>query len=663
MIYNNVVNLIYLGTHVGIIFEDGSTLQVKYKDLEYPYFYADKSLYGRNIISSAPQKINILSLDGFKEMDMYKIEVDNPMIIRSLAGNCKISAEGSVPYLERRLGADGIIKFVSAPSKYIFYDVEKTKKKFMIGAIVVINGKELEYQKFDSVQEFLKYIYENQIPINLAWNASGYDIDRIEERLDKVDLKYREYWAYTCKLDFMLLYSMYLQTRNLTLEQAAKKLKLGGKLKLDKSIYDMTDKELVEYNKQDVKLLVQIDDKAQLVRLNFEAANRFGVIPNKISALPMTDNLMIMKVREKYNAYLQDAKNKLEITHSGAIIKRPESKIYKNVAELDVNSLYPNVIINIEYNGVGKEVWKIIKELVSEFITMRIRYKKEYEKSKDIALKIKQQMFKIFPNSVYGVLSNSMWRYVNMEMGEFVVLEARKILMSIKDIIEKLGFAVIYMDTDSVFIENVNTKEQAEKLATVVNKKIVPFEVKLDQYFKTLAFFKKADNTGAAKKKYAGKTADEELVVRGLEMVRKDWCEYVREVQERVLNLILDGGTREDIEKYFSDISKGLRSVDIRKLLFVKSMKLGEKYKIKTRQVKALQQLGDKVEGNLVFVSYFMSFNGEPKAVPEGESLEDYRKFIDYDWYEKKQIMAIKGRMISVFPDNRQTKLGFSTSL
>ena len=105
--------------------------------------------------------------------------------------------------------------------------------------------------------------------------------------------------------------------------------------------------------------------------------------------------------------------------------------------------------------------------------------------------------------------------------------------MKTKDIAEeKLGFNVVYGDTDSIMINTgTNTLKDAldmgKRLKQEVNVLYKCLEIEIDGVFKSLLLLKK--------KKYAALnvvnfgTPDEQIVkeVKGLDMVRRDWLEQL----------------------------------------------------------------------------------------------------------------------------------------
>lgn len=141
--------------------------------------------------------------------------------------------------------------------------------------------------------------------------------------------------------------------------------------------------------------------------------------------------------------------------------------------------------------------------------------------------------------------------------------------MKTKDIAEdKLGFNVVYGDTDSIMI-NTGTSVLADslkmgaQLKAEVNVLYKCLEIEIDGVFKSLLLLKK--------KKYAALNVEnfgtpyEKVVkeVKGLDMVRRDWCNLSKEVGNFVLEEILSGKDREkivvELNNYLSDIGEKMK--------------------------------------------------------------------------------------------------------
>jgi len=145
--------------------------------------------------------------------------------------------------------------------------------------------------------------------------------------------------------------------------------------------------------------------------------------------------------------------------------------------------------------------------------------------------------------------------------------------MKTKDIAEdKLGFSVIYGDTDSIMINTGTTKipqamEMGKKLKGEVNQLYKCLEIEIDGIFKSMLLLKK--------KKYAALivenpgTPEEKITteLKGLDMVRRDWCPLSKDVGNFVLKEILSGKQREDVvmslNEYLTNIGNQLKTGDI----------------------------------------------------------------------------------------------------
>ena len=128
---------------------------------------------------------------------------------------------------------------------------------------------------------------------------------------------------------------------------------------------------------------------------------------------------------------------------------------------------------------------------------------------------------------------------------------------------ERLGFSVVYGDTDSIMI-NTGTSQLQEallmgkKLKDEVNCLYKCLEIEIDGVFKSLLLLKK--------KKYAALnvvnwgTREETIVkeVKGLDMVRRDWCQLSKNVGNKVLEEILSGKEREAIVLELNNYLSGI---------------------------------------------------------------------------------------------------------
>jgi DNA polymerase elongation subunit (family B) len=153
--------------------------------------------------------------------------------------------------------------------------------------------------------------------------------------------------------------------------------------------------------------------------------------------------------------------------------------------------------------------------------------------------------------SAYTGQLGSIWnRYGNVRVFEEINKLSREVLIKTKDVVQELGYELIYADTDSVFIKIPNgTKrsDQNQKLVTILHREIgLPISIEHD--FKYLVLLPlEADEKIEALKQYYGITQEGQLVVRGIELRRHDTPKFMKEFQTELLSTLFDCEDVKDI--------------------------------------------------------------------------------------------------------------------
>ena len=248
---------------------------------------------------------------------------------------------------------------------------------------------------------------------------------------------------------------------------------------------------------------------------------------------------------------------------------------------------------------------------------------------------------------------------------------------------EKLGFSVVYGDTDSIMINSgtTNLKDAIEigrRLKAEVNVLFKCLEIEIDGVFKSLLLLKK--------KKYAALqinnwgTPEQTIVkeVKGLDMVRRDWCNLSKDVGNKVLEEILSGKEREQIivelNTFFSTLKERMENgnINIQKYVITKQLTQApsayQNFKALPHVIVAnrLIQNGGKTESDLVgnFVGYVIcdknqeeqkegdknapyKFSFEDTAYSFDELINSQGKLkIDLEWYKISQLIPPIQRLI-----------------
>ena len=142
---------------------------------------------------------------------------------------------------------------------------------------------------------------------------------------------------------------------------------------------------------------------------------------------------------------------------------------------------------------------------------------------------------------LYGS-TGSLWnRYGNVLAFEEINKLSRGMLIRTKDMVQSLGYELVYADTDSVFIEkkDCTAKDHQQLIDTLSKETGLP--ISIDYHYKFLVLLPlEADEKIEVLKHYFGITYEDELVVRGIETRRHDTPNFIKQFQTQLLYTLLD---------------------------------------------------------------------------------------------------------------------------
>uniref|UniRef100_A0A8D3CC77 DNA polymerase n=1 Tax=Scophthalmus maximus TaxID=52904 RepID=A0A8D3CC77_SCOMX len=296
-------------------------------------------------------------------------------------------------------------------------------------------------------------------------------------------------------------------------------------------------------------------------------------------------------------------KRKKKAAYAGGLVLDPKVGFYdKFVLLLDFNSLYPSIIqeFNICFTTVQREAHNTkkkeedepedIPEIPDSNLEMGIlpkeirklverrRQVKQLMKQQDInpdlymQYDIRQKALKLTANSMYGCLGFSFSRFYAKPLAALVTHKGREILMHTKDMVQKMNLEVIYGDTDSIMI-NTNSRSLEEvfklgnKVKAEVNKLYKLLEIDIDGVFKSLLLLKKKKYAALVVEHHGEGQYSVKQELKGLDIVRRDWCDLAKECGNYVIGQILSDQSRdvivENIQKHLVEVGEKVASGDI----------------------------------------------------------------------------------------------------
>ncbi|XP_076577515.1 DNA polymerase alpha catalytic subunit isoform X2 [Chaetodon auriga] len=297
-------------------------------------------------------------------------------------------------------------------------------------------------------------------------------------------------------------------------------------------------------------------------------------------------------------------KRKKKAAYAGGLVLDPKVGFYdKFVLLLDFNSLYPSIIqeFNICFTTVQREAHNtqkknqedeleeipeipdsnlemgILPKEIRKLVERRKQVKqlmKQHDINPDLYLQydIRQKALKLTANSMYGCLGFSFSRFYAKPLAALVTHKGREILMHTKDMVQKMNLEVIYGDTDSIMINTNSTSlEEVFKLGTKVkvevNKLYKLLEIDIDGVFKSLLLLKKKKYAALVVETHGEGRYSVKQELKGLDIVRRDWCDLAKECGNYVIGQILSDQNRdvivENIQKHLVEVGEKVAAGEI----------------------------------------------------------------------------------------------------
>ncbi|MBI2575257.1 ribonuclease H-like domain-containing protein, partial [Candidatus Woesearchaeota archaeon] len=496
------------------------------------------------------------------------------------------------------------------------------------------------------VLRFVKKVFGRSLKTT-AYDLNSVAVEVLDERKDDVDLS-RLYAAWESNTDLEAFCKYNLQDAVLTLKLAE-------------------------------KLLPNVVELVKVVRLAIDDVSR-------MSFSQLVEWFMI-KEAKNFNelvpnrpAYVE-SRQRFESTYEGAYVYEPTPGLYRDITVFDFRSLYPTIIsahnispdtINcdccIEEDLVpqpGSRTWfcrkrkGFISTVIEGIITRRLRIKEIMKTAgENRMLKAREEALKTIANSMYGYLGFFGARWYSVECARSITAYGRHYIMSVIEKAKK-DFSVLYSDTDSIFISlGGRTRHDAERFANDINSSLPGLmELEYEGFYPAGIFVAVKARGYGAKKKYALLTEDGGIKIRGFETVRRNLSLISKEVQEKVIGMLLKGHEPEKAAEYVKGVIEMLRakSAPVEKLVIKTQLQkeVGSYDSIAPHVAvaKRMRQQGKDV-GIGATISYVV-VEGEDKISGRAKMPEEVKEGeYDAEYYIHNQIIPSVGKIFEIFGIN-----------
>jgi len=450
-------------------------------------------------------------------------------------------------------------------------------------------------------------------------------------------------------------------------------------------------KMLFDYALADAKSTMGIADK--LLPFIIQLSSIVGLPLDQIGPASVGRRVewYLMRHAYKFEELIPNLTERPHVSYKGAIVLEPKKGVHENVAVLDFSAMYPNIMIKYNISpdtyvdpseSLREEDVYVAPEVGHEFrkkpdgfyrkVLLNLLRAREEIRSRmkgldptSIEYRIldeRQRALKIIANATYGYCGWIGARWYKREVAEATTAWGRKIITETIKMAQSLGLEVIYGDTDSVFVKY--DKEKVEKLVKMVKERF-GLKIKPDKIYVRVFFTE-------AKKRYCGLLPDGRIDVVGLEAVRGDWSELAKEVQEKVIEIVVREGDPYKAVNYVKDVIKELREgkIPLSKLIVWKTLSKDiSEYEAHAAHVVAARKMlkagialkkGDKI-GFIITKGFSsrISDRAEPYFM-----VKDFSQ-VDVDYYIDKQIIPAALRILGYFgiKDTHIKTVGKQTSL
>ncbi len=243
----------------------------------------------------------------------------------------------------------------------------------------------------------------------------------------------------------------------------------------------------------------------------------------------------------------------------GGMIFSPKIGLHENVVVLDYENEYANLILknNLSYETItstedGRIIGKsnenpgLLPTVLEKILKRRVFFKnlqKTFVINTNEWLCCEHRIvaLKDILVSLYGTTGSFWNRFANVAAFEEINRLSREVLIKTKDIVQGLGFELLYADTDSVFLKKIGASLEDFEFAKDALRRETDLPISLENYYKFLVLLPlEADEKMEALKHYFGITHGNELIARGIEIRRHDAPNFIKEFQTELLYTLFD---------------------------------------------------------------------------------------------------------------------------
>ena len=313
---------------------------------------------------------------------------------------------------------------------------------------------------------------------------------------------------------------------------------------------------------------------------------------------------------------------------------------YGPITALDFASLYPSImrahnlcysslvldpkygnVPGVEYEQYGpyrfaQGVPSLLPSILNELAAFRKKAKKLMAAAEGTPMEAvyngQQLAYKISMNSIYGFTGATKGMLPCVAIASTVTMRGRQMIEETKNYVEEHfpGAKVRYGDTDSVMVEfdvqgrkgqeaidySWQLGEQASEQCSKLFK--APNDLELEKVYCPYFLYSKKRYAAKMYEKKGDAVVFKKIDVKGLQVVRRDTCMYVRGVLKQLLNLVLNSEDPRPAIDYARESARLLLKGKVDPKELTMSKQLGADYKTRVPHVEVRDKIRKRAPGS-----------------------------------------------------------------
>ena len=404
--------------------------------------------------------------------------------------------------------------------------------------------------------------------------------------------------------------------------------------------------EVAEYCLKDTELPHLIAEKTCLIQNQIEMAKATWVPMSYLSERGQQIKVFSQVCRKARELgfmvpTMRVDKNAAPTEYQGAtVLDAQTGAYYTPITALDFASLYPSImrahnlcfstlvmhtqykdLPNVKYETYGphtfaQEVPSLLPVILNELAVFRKKAKKLMAAAEGTLMEAvyngQQLAYKISMNSIYGFTGASKGMLPLLAIASTVTWRGREMIDETKTYVEKNfpGAKVRYGDTDSVMVEfdvgglkgqaaidkSWELGEQAAEQCTRLFK--TPNDLELEKVYCPYFLYSKKRYAAKMYEKKGDAVVFKKIDIKGLQVVRRDTCMYVRKALKQLLDLVLESNDPRPAIEYARLCGKELLAGKVDVLDLTMSKQLGADYKTRQPHVEVRNKIRKRAPGS-----------------------------------------------------------------